>query len=357
MNNFPEELLKYLDDTKKHLSLKAILHFVASYNELNENEIKFFEEHLNECKICKENLYKIFDEEISEGKNSYQIDVNLSTKNYINFTDKEKNIEGILSKDDEFFNLTFINLPHYLIRQNVRIKFPENNLVVRIVCSELNRKYKVSTVSEINFRNETEVLLDVKISKVNGSRSFSKKNYRFIYMLVASVLIIATIYLLIANPEQPKETSSTEIEKPDSEVSVNTSPVKTDTVQKPDTTKPAEQEKQVAEKRNPHLNVKIPPEFKNNSNLERLVNKYKENGIIIMPVIGDTLRKQIRFKWSPLEADEYDMSIVNNKNEEIWGKTLEDPRVTVYQKLDPGIYYWKITVKGKLQTVGKFYVD
>ncbi|MEJ2617956.1 MAG: hypothetical protein P8Z35_23575 [Ignavibacteriaceae bacterium] len=145
MNNFPEELLKYLDDSKKHLSTKAISHFITSNTELDDNEIKFFEEHLNECKICRENLYKIFDEEINEGKNSYQIDINLSTKNHINFTDKEKNIEGILSKEDEFFYLTFINLPHYLIKQNIRIKFPENDLIIRIVSAELNRKYKVGT--------------------------------------------------------------------------------------------------------------------------------------------------------------------------------------------------------------------
>ncbi len=356
MNNFPEELLKYLDDSKKHLSLKAISHFVNSYNDLNENEIKFFEKHLNECKICKENLYKIFDEEIKEGKTGYQVDINLSTKNHINFTDTEKNIEGILSKEDEFFYLTFINLPHYLVRQNLRVNFPENNLVVRIVSSELNRKYEVSTSGEINFRNESEVLLDVKIRKVKNPRTFSKRSYGYIYISAALVLIVATIYLLIANPEQPKETSSTEIEKPDSEMLVDSSPVKIDTVRKPDTTKPEEREKQVAEKKNPPLQIKTPPEFKNNSYLERLVDKYKENGIIIVPVIGDTLKKQIRFKWSPLEADEYDMSIVNNKNQEIWGKTLEDPRVTLYQKLDPGVYYWKITVKAKLQTIGKFYV-
>jgi len=311
---------------------------------------------LNECRICKENLNKIFDEEIKEGKDSYQIDVNLSTKNHINFTDKEKNIEGILTKENEFFYLTFINLPYYLMGQNLLIKFPENELIVRIVSSELNRKFKVSTGSGINFRNESKVLLDVKIRKVRNPGAFSKKNYRFVYISVAVFLIIATIYLLIANPEQPKETSSMEIEKPDSEMLVDTTPSNTDTVQKADTTKSEEQEKQAAEIKNPPPQVKIPSEFKNNSYLERLVDKYKENGIIIIPVVGDTLTKQIKFKWSPLEADEYDMSIVNNKNEEIWGKTLDDPRVTLYQKLDPGVYYWKITVKGKLQTVGKFYV-
>ncbi|MFZ0453288.1 MAG: hypothetical protein WAM24_06010 [Ignavibacteriaceae bacterium] len=356
MNNFPEELLKYLDDSKKHLSLKAISQFVNSNNDLNENEIKFFEEHLSECKICKENLYRIFDEEISEGKTTYQVDVNLSTKNHINFTDAEKNIEGILSKEDELYYLTFINLPHYLMRQNLRLKFPGNDLVVRIVSSELNRKYKVITGGEINFRNEFEVLLDVRIRK-NKNSGFSKKKYRFLYIFAAAVLIGATIYLLIAKPEQPKETSSTEIEKPDTEMLFDSVPVQTDTVQKQDITKPEEQEKQSAEKINPQSLVKIPPQFKNNSYLERLVDKYKDNGIIINPAIGDTLKKQINFKWSPLEADEYDMIIVNNKNEEIWGKTLADPRVTVYQKLDPGIYYWKITVKGKLQSVGKFYVE
>ena len=356
MNNFPEELLKYLDDSKKHLSFNAISQFVNSNNDLTENEIKFFEEHLNECKICKANLYKIFDEEISEAKTSYIIDVNLSTKNHLNFTDNEKNIEGILTKEDDSYYLTFINLPHYLIRQNIRIKIPENDLVVRIVSSELNRKYKVDTSGEINFRNNSEVLLDVKIRKLKGSAAFSKKNYRYLYFSAAAALVIVTIYLLIATPNQPKETSLTGIEEPNSEMVTDSVPAKKDTIQKPDTVKPKEPEKQIVEEKGTLSEVKIPPQFKDNSYLERLVNKNKENGIIMNPAIGDTMRKQITFKWSPLEAEEYDVSVVNNKNEEIWGKTLEDPRVTLYQKLDPGVYYWKISVKGKLQAIGKFYV-
>ena len=356
MNNFPEELLKYLDDSKKHLSLKAISQFINSNNDLSESEVKFFEEHLNECKACKEHFYKIFDEELSEAKTSYNINVNLSTKNHLSFTDNEKNIEGILSKEEDSFYLTFINLPHYLTGQNIRIKIPETDIVVRIVSSELNRKYKVDISGDISLRNNSEVQLDVKIRKLKSSGSLTKKNFRYLYISAAAVLIIATIYLLIVKPEQPKETESVQIEKPDSPVITDSAPVKKDTLQKPDTAMQSSQVKKEPEKKNPQVNAKIPSEFKDNSYLEHLVDRDKAKGIIIDPAIGDTMKKQITFKWSPLEADEYDISLVNNKNEEIWGKTMEDPRVTLYQKLEPGIYYWKISVKGKLQAVGKFYV-
>lgn len=356
MNNFPEELLKFLDDSKKHLSLNAISQFVNSYNELNENEIKFFEEHLNDCKICKENLYKKYDEEIDKAKTSYEINVNLSTKNHLNFIDKEMNIEGIISKDDGTFFLTFINLPYYLVRQNIRITFPSNDLIIRVVSAELTKKYKISTIDDINLRNNSKVSLAVKITNGKNSGLSQKNKYKYLYASAAAVLIILTVYLLIANPDQSKETKITEIEKPDL-MDTDSVPVKQDTIQKIDTIKPTEQKIEIVEKKNPQPKVKISPEFKDNSYLERLVKRDEVKGIIITPEIGDTTRKQITFKWSPLEAVEYDISVVNNKNDEIWGKTLEDTRVTLYQKLDPGVYYWKIYVKGKLQAIGKFYVE
>ena len=357
MNNFPEELLKYLDDSKKHLSLNAISQFVNSYNELNENEKKFLKEHLNDCKICKENLNKKFDEEINKAKTSYEINVNLSTKNHLNFTEKEMNIEGIVSKDDGTFYLTFINLPHYLVRQNIRLTFPSNDLVVRVVAAELAKKYKISTTDDINFRNNLKVSLAVKITDSKNSGLSPKNKYRYLYASAAAVLIILTIYLLIANPEQSEENRIKEIEKPALIINTDSVSDKQDTIQKMDTLKPTEQKIEVAGQNNPQQKVKIPPEFKDNVSLEKLVKRDEEKGIIISPEIGDTTKKQITFKWSPLEANEYDVSIVNNKNDEIWGKTLEDTRLTLYQKLDPGVYYWKITVKGKLQAVGKFYVD
>ncbi len=357
MNNFPEELLKFLDDSKKHLSKDAISKFVNSHSDLNESEIKFFEEHLNECKICKENLYKIIDEAIDETKTTYEINVNLSTKNHLNFTDSEKNIEGILSKDEDTLYLTFIDLPSYLAYQNIRVSVPDNNLIIRIVSAELNKKYRVNTNEDINFRNNSAVFLDVSSRRSKASRISAKSGYKYLYISAAAILIIITIYLLIINPNNTKQDKLTEIVKSNPIVMADSVPAKTeDTIQNIDTAKPNEQKLQVVDKKSSQVPVKVPAEFKSNSYLERYVNKDKENGIIINPEIGDTMRKQITFKWSPLEAEEYNMSIVNNKNEEIWSKDLFDTRVTLYQKLDPGLYYWKIAVKGKLQTVGKFFV-
>ncbi len=356
MNNFPEELLKFLDDSKKHLSLNAISQYLNSFNIFNENEIKFFEAHLNECKICKENLYKIFDEELEKSQTNYKINVNLSTKNHLNFTDKENNIEGIVSKEGEIFYLTFINLPHYLLRQNLRVSIPENGLIIRIAAADLNKKYEVYTNEDLNLRNNTEVVLDVNIRKIKNPKRVYKNTNKFLYASAAVFLIFITIYLLIINPNQTKRTKLIKIVEPASKAIADSVPVYADTIRNLDTSKHVEEKVQVAEKNIPQLPAKISPEFKNNSYLENYVNKDKENGIIINPGIGDTMRKQITFKWTPLEAEEYDMSIVNNKNQEIWNKSLADTRVTVFQKFDPGVYYWKISVKGKLETVGKFFV-
>ncbi len=349
MNDFPEEFLKFLDDSRKHLSTAAISQFVNSSNELTENELEFIGEHLNKCKNCRENLNNIFDEALDKNKTTFEFNVNLSTRNLLNFTDNEKQIDGIISKENDEFYLTFLKLPSYLENENIRISLASENLIIRITPVNLNKKYKIDTDNDIDLRDITKVNIDFIIKHVKRSVSLKNKVYKYWYTY--TVIIALVVYLLIFQPNKnnPVQPAKEIIPKPN--IIIDTPVVKK--VPKIDT---VISKKEIAEQPKSPLQTKLAPEFKNNSKLEGLVNKFKDNGIIINPAIGDTLKKQIYFKWAPLETETYDMTIVDNKNNEIWSKELFDARVTLLQKLDPGLYYWKLTVKGKLQTVGKFYV-
>lgn len=352
MSNNEQEFFKLTDNSRKHLSITAISNYVNLNNDFTDSELKFIEEHLNRCKICRENLNDIFDQEFDKDNKEYEIDVNMSTRNHLNFIENERNIDGIISKDDDSFYLIFVKLPSYIENKNIRISLQESGLIIRIVSACTNKKYKMYSGENVNLKNNSRVYIEVG---KQAKKSISSKNKvsRYWYTL-ASVLIIAVIYFIAIHQGKTKQTKSAEKVKPDLMVFADSQNVKKGNVQKPDTVKGKDQ---VIGKTSSALQVKVAPEFKNNSFLEAYVNRSKENGIIIAPVNGDTLSRQITFRWAPLETKIYTISVVNNKNEEMWGKALFDTRVTLMQKLDPGLYYWKITANGKLQTVGKFFVE
>ena len=351
MNDFPEEFLKFLDDSRKHLSAAAISQFVNSADSLTISELEFIGEHLNKCKNCREYLNNIFDEALEKNKTTFEIHVNVSTKNLLNFTDNEKQIDGIISKENNEFYLSFLKLPSYLENENIRVSLTSENLIIRITPVNLNKKYKIDTDKDIDLRDSTEVYIDFIIRHVKRSASLKSKIYKYWYTYTAVIALI--IYLIIFQPVKNNPTKLSKEFNPKPKAVIDTPVVKKDTAAKIDT---AVSKEEIAETPKAPLQTKLAPGFKNDSHLESLVNKFKGNGIIINPGLGDTLKKQIYFKWAPLETETYDVSIVDNKDNEIWGKKLFDARVTLLQKLDPGVYYWKIAVKGKLQAVGKFYV-
>lgn len=354
MNDFPEEFLKFLDDSRKHLAISAISQFVNSSDLLTVTELEFIGEHLNKCKNCTENLNNIFDEALEKNKTTFEINVNLSTKNLLNFTDNEKQIDGIISKENNEFYLSFLKLPSYLENENIRISLASENLIIRITPVNLNKKYKIDTDNDIDLRDSTKVNIDFIIKHVKRSVSLKNKVYKYWYIYTSVIFLI--IYLIISQSVENNPTHPSEEYKPKPKIIIDTPVVKKDSVAEIDTVITKEEIAEIPKTPKTPPKTKLAPEFKNNSRLESLVDKFKDNGIIINPGIGDTLKKQIYFKWAPLETETYDMSIVDNKDNEMWSKKLFDTRVTLLQKLDPGVYYWKLTVKGKLQSVGKFYV-
>ena len=290
MNNFPEEFLKFLDDSQKHLSSDSISQFASSNNNLTESELEFLEDHLSNCKNCRENLNNIFDEKLYKSKTTFEIDVNLSTKNLLNFTDNEKKIDGIISKENNEFYLTFVKLPSYLENANIRISLPGGNLIIRTFLSKLNKKYKIESEEDIDLRNNSKVYIDFSVNKVKSPGSLKNKVYKYWYVFTTVVLVI--ILYLIIKPGKTNQVQSGEDIKQNHKVIIGSSIAEKESNLKLDTV--TAKEKIVKTNRIPSQ-IKVEPEFRNNSFLENYVNMNKENGIIINPVIGDTLRKQITF--------------------------------------------------------------
>ncbi len=352
MNNFPEQFLKYLDDSKKHISDQGISKYADINSDLTEAERIFIEEHIDKCKNCQEKLNQFFDEAVEKEKKSFEIDAALSTNNYLNFTDTENNIDGIISKEDDILYLNFIKLPQYLENGSIRLYIPDNGTIIRIVSAKSNKKYKIENSENLSLRNIPKVYIDIVANKFKVTAASKKKNYILLYTGIG-FLILITIFLLGKHPEEGNRIKITEESLPLYDSAINMNRNQGMQSHSPDTSNVKEQ---IAGKVNPGLPVKIAPEFRDNSYLENIITKNKDNGIIITPEIGDTLRKQIYFKWTPLETKTYTISVVDNKNKEIWSKELFDTRVTLFEKLDSGLYYWKILTDGKLQAVGKFFV-
>ncbi len=158
MNNFPEQFLKYLDDSKKHISGEGISKYADINSDLTEAERIFIEEHIDKCKSCQEKLNQFFDEAVEKEKKSFEIDAALSTNNYLNFTDNENNIDGIISKEDDIFYLNFIKLPQYLENGSIRLYIPVNGIIIRIVSAKSNKKYKIESSGEFKFKKHSKTI-------------------------------------------------------------------------------------------------------------------------------------------------------------------------------------------------------
>lgn len=98
-------------------------------------------------------------------------------------------------------------------------------------------------------------------------------------------------------------------------------------------------------------------DFAANIVLENFINRKVRSEIavkIISPVIGDTLKIPIIFKWE--EGNETEIEIVNNNNHPVFKKIFSGGSFIYDEELKPGLYYWKILTGSKLEAVGKFYI-
>jgi hypothetical protein len=100
-----------------------------------------------------------------------------------------------------------------------------------------------------------------------------------------------------------------------------------------------------------------PSDFAANTILENFINRnVRSTGSakIISPEAGDTLNLPLIFKWEG--SREIKLEIVDNENKTVATETLSGGNFTYSGELNRGLYYWKILVDNKLQTVGKFFI-
>ena len=107
-------------------------------------------------------------------------------------------------------------------------------------------------------------------------------------------------------------------------------------------------------------NIPDPERFIPNVMLESSVGRTVRSGSafsFVNPRAGDTLAAPYRFTWEGGKPGQgCTLTLVDNKNAEIWKGTTETGSVTYEKSLQPGLYYLRLEVKGGLVQVGKFFV-
>lgn len=102
------------------------------------------------------------------------------------------------------------------------------------------------------------------------------------------------------------------------------------------------------------------PRFVSNEMLENFIARTVRSASgtkLLTPSVGDTLATPFTFRWSGQKGKHaYAISIVDNKNAEVWRGTTGDAEITLEKRLEPGLYYAKLEADAKLADVGKFVV-
>lgn len=78
---------------------------------------------------------------------------------------------------------------------------------------------------------------------------------------------------------------------------------------------------------------------------------------VLSPKIGDKMIDSIMFQWEMSTGEVVHLKILNNRGEEIVHYLPEQNRFIFKEKLEPGLYYWKLETEDELVYVGKFLVE
>jgi len=98
--------------------------------------------------------------------------------------------------------------------------------------------------------------------------------------------------------------------------------------------------------------------FSESPNLENLVNAVSrsESPFVVSPKNNDVVSQDILFRWKMHDAGLITITILSNSENVVRSVSLEQSTFLFSEKLDPGLYYWKLERKGDLLYVGKFFV-
>lgn len=100
--------------------------------------------------------------------------------------------------------------------------------------------------------------------------------------------------------------------------------------------------------------------FAENPILENFIDRVTRSDTpvnLLAPANGDTLEMPAMFSWeSASAAAEFELRIVDNKNQVVWQGSTTETSARVDLHSEPGLYYWMLRADGELQGVRKFYV-
>ena len=77
---------------------------------------------------------------------------------------------------------------------------------------------------------------------------------------------------------------------------------------------------------------------------------------IISPSIGQTVDGEVHFQWDSEFRPPFTLVILSNRGVTRKEVTLTEPQYTLKERLEDGLYYWKLVTDRELLYVGKFLV-
>jgi hypothetical protein len=349
MENLSGEFSNLLDESQNHLSDNTISDYINSFSSLTRKETRFIENHINSCNECSSRFNLLFDENFESGQNRKKIEItpeklSAEDSDYKKFAETESGIEFSIRKENSDLVLIFLRTGKELQNCNCRLSNPEIGTIIRIVSLEAGKKYKIPAFSADIFSTIPFEIDYIKspLSEVPYKRQSNKIFWTVAIISVAIIAAVTLFYLL--SPSQPDQrlTKKTQL---NAETTDKNIPEIHDTLLN-------EQIKKIP--------VPIPPEFAINYTLENSLNRNLRSASqlkLITPPAGDTVRTHLHFKWTPVEdVTEYYIEIVDNKNRLIWEKLVDYNEVTFLEKIDPGLYYFKVNAGSGFIVVGKFFI-
>jgi hypothetical protein len=98
--------------------------------------------------------------------------------------------------------------------------------------------------------------------------------------------------------------------------------------------------------------------FSESPNLENLVNSSSrsELPLVVSPRNNAVVSQEILFEWKVQEAGLVSVTILSNKEDVLKNVKLKQSKFLFSEKLNPGLYYWKLEREDELLYVGKFFV-
>jgi len=110
--------------------------------------------------------------------------------------------------------------------------------------------------------------------------------------------------------------------------------------------------------RQPPKTEDLASRFTESPELEDLMRSEVRSAVveIISPSIGQTVDGKVHFQWDSTSKPPFTLVILSNRGVVRKEVTLTEPQYTVKERLENGLYYWKLIAEGELLYIGKFLV-